>query len=83
MTWMNLKPVDQLDNASYAIHGDIRMINVSLSTQTELLEDVRTVEEEVAEEEERRQFVRNYVLICDMSGTMFIFVICQELHSYL
>jgi hypothetical protein len=54
MTWMNLKPVDQLDNAFYAMHGDIRMINVPLSTLTELLEDVRTVEEEVAEEEERR-----------------------------
>jgi hypothetical protein len=54
MIWMNLKLVDQLDNASYAIHGDIRMINIQLSTQTELLEDVRTVEEEVAEEEERR-----------------------------
>jgi hypothetical protein len=54
MTWMNLKLVDQLDNAFYAIHGDIRMINVRLSTQTELLEDVRPVEEEVAEEEERR-----------------------------
>jgi hypothetical protein len=51
---MNLKLVDQLDNASYAIHVDIRMINVQLSTQTELLEDIRTVEEEVAEEEERR-----------------------------
>jgi hypothetical protein len=66
MTWMNLKPVDQLDNASYAIHGDIRMINVPLSTQTELLEDVRTEEEEVAEEEEPRQYVRNYVFICNM-----------------
>jgi hypothetical protein len=57
MTWMNLKPVDQLDNASCAMHGDIRMINVPLSIQTELLEDVRTEEEEVAEEEEPRQFV--------------------------
>jgi hypothetical protein len=54
MTWMNLRPVDQLDNVSYAIHGDIRMINVPLTTLTELLEDVRTVEEEVVEEEERR-----------------------------
>jgi hypothetical protein len=54
MTWMNLKLVDQLDNASYAIHGDIRMINVQFSTQIKLLEDVRTVEEEVVEEEERR-----------------------------
>jgi hypothetical protein len=54
MIWMNLKPVDQLDNASYAIHGDIRMINIPLSIQTELLEDVRTMEEGVAEEEERR-----------------------------
>jgi hypothetical protein len=51
---MNLKPVDQLDNASYVIHGDIRMINVPLSILTELFEDVRTVEEEVAEEEEHR-----------------------------
>jgi hypothetical protein len=66
MTWMNLKPVDQLDNASYVIHGDIRMINVPLSTLTELLEDVRTVEEEVAEEEERRYYVRNYINICNM-----------------
>jgi hypothetical protein len=64
MTWMNLKPVDQLNNASYAMHGDIRMINVPLSTQTELLKDVRTMKEEV--EEERRQFVRNYILICNM-----------------
>jgi hypothetical protein len=66
MTWMNLKPVDQLDNASYAVHGDIRMINVPFSTQTELLENVRTEKEEVAEEEEPRQFVRNYVFICNM-----------------
>jgi hypothetical protein len=66
MTWMNLKPVDQLDNASYVMHGDIRMINVPLSTQTELLEDFRTEEEEVAEEEEPRQFVRNYVFICNL-----------------
>jgi hypothetical protein len=66
MTWMNLKPVDQLDNASYAIHRDIRMINVPLSTQTKLLEDVQTEEEEVAEEEEPRQFVRNYVFIRNM-----------------
>jgi hypothetical protein len=66
MTWMNLKLVDQLDNASYAMHGDIRMINVSLSAQTELLEDVRTEKEEVAEEEEPRQFVRNYIFICNM-----------------
>jgi hypothetical protein len=63
---MNLKLVDQLDNASYAIHGDIRMINVPLSTQTELLEDVRTEEEEVAKEKETRQFVRNYVFIYNM-----------------
>jgi hypothetical protein len=48
------------------VHGDIRMINVLLSTLTELLEDVRTVEEEVAEEEEPRQFVRNYVFIYNM-----------------
>jgi hypothetical protein len=53
---MNLKPVDQLDNDSYAMYGDIRMINVTLSTRTELLEDVRTEEEEVAEEEEPRRF---------------------------
>jgi hypothetical protein len=66
MTWMNLKLVDKLDNTSYAMHGDIRMINVPLSTQTELLEDVRTEEEEVAKEEEPRQFVRNYVLICNV-----------------
>jgi hypothetical protein len=66
MTWMNLKLVDQLDNTSYAMHGDIRMINVPISTQTELLEDVRTEEEEVAEEEEPRQFMRNYVLICNV-----------------
>jgi hypothetical protein len=61
---MNLKPVDQLDNASYAVFGNIRMINIPLSTQTELLEDIRTEEEEVAEEEEPRQFMRNYVFIC-------------------
>jgi hypothetical protein len=66
MTWINLKPVDQLDNASYAVHGDIRMINVPLSTQTKLLENVRTKEEEVAEEEEPRQFVTNYVFICNI-----------------
>jgi hypothetical protein len=66
MTWINLKPVDQLDNAFYAMHRDIRMINVPLSTQTELLEDVRTEEEDLAEEEEPRQFVRNYVFICNM-----------------
>jgi hypothetical protein len=66
MTWMNLKPVNQLDNASYAMYGDMRMINVPLSTQTEQLEDMRTEEEEVAEEEEPRQFVRNYVFICNM-----------------
>jgi hypothetical protein len=53
--------VDQLDNASYAMHGDIRMINVPLSIQTELLEDVRTEEEEVAEEEEPRKFVWNSI----------------------
>jgi hypothetical protein len=66
MAWMNLKPVDQLDNTFYAVHGDIRMINISLSTQTELLEDVRTEKEEVAEEKEPRQFVRNYVFICNI-----------------
>jgi hypothetical protein len=36
------------------VHGDIRMINVPLSTQTELLEDMRIEEEEVMEEEEPR-----------------------------
>jgi hypothetical protein len=42
---MNMKPMAQLDNASYAMHGDIRMnINVPLSTLTELLEDVQTKE---------------------------------------
>jgi hypothetical protein len=66
MTWMNLKPVDQLDNAFYVVHGDIRMINVSLSTQTKLLEDVRIEEEEVVEEEEPRQFVTKYVFIYNM-----------------
>jgi hypothetical protein len=34
--------------------------------QTELLEDVRIEEEEVVEEEEPRQFVTNYVFICNM-----------------
>jgi hypothetical protein len=42
MTWMNLKPLAQLDNDSYAMHGDIRMINVPLSTLTVPLEDVPT-----------------------------------------
>jgi hypothetical protein len=58
---MNLKPVAQLDNASYAMYGDLRMINVPLSTLTKLLEDVQTKEEEVTEEEERRQFVWNSI----------------------
>jgi hypothetical protein len=66
MTWMNLKPMDQLDDTSYAAHGDIRIINVPLSTQTERLEDVRTEEEEVAKEEKSRQFVTNYVFICNI-----------------
>jgi hypothetical protein len=61
MTWRNLKPVAQLDNASYAMHGDIRMINVPLSTLIELLEDVQTEEEEIAKEEEHRQFVWNSI----------------------
>jgi hypothetical protein len=58
--------MDQLDNASYAVYGDIRMINVPLSTQTELLEDVRIEKKEVVEEEEPRQFVTNYVFIRNM-----------------
>jgi hypothetical protein len=43
------------------MHGDIRMINVPLSTLIELLEDVQTEEEEIAKEEEHRQFVWNSI----------------------
>jgi hypothetical protein len=65
MTQMNLKPVAQLYNVFYAMYGDMRMINVPLTTQAELiLEDVATEEEEVTEEEERRQFVCKSILIC-------------------
>jgi hypothetical protein len=57
-SWQSMQPADQavvsMSYASYAMHGDIRMINVPLSTQTELRKDVRTEEEEVAEEEEPR-----------------------------
>jgi hypothetical protein len=45
------------------------MINVPLTTLTELLEDIATEEGEVAEEEERRQFTCNSILICNLCGT--------------
>jgi hypothetical protein len=62
------------------MHGDIRMINIPLSTLTELLEDVQTEEEEVAEEEEHSQFVWNSICNISCVESLFSFVICEELH---
>ena len=61
MTWMNLKPVDQLGNVSYATITDIETLVVHSLAQAELLQEAtgdEATEHEAIEHEEGEDVTR-------------------------
>ena len=64
MTWMNLKPVAQLGNVSYAIITDIETLIVHSLAQAELLQEStgdEATKDEAIEQEEGEDVTRHYV----------------------
>ena len=67
MTWMNLKPVAQLDNVSYATITDIETLIVHSWAHAELLQEAtgdEATEYEAIEHEEGEDVTRLLLLKC-------------------
>ena len=65
MTWMNLKPVDQLGNVSYATITDIETLVVHSLAQAELLQEAtgdEATEQEAMEDGEGEDVTRMFNL---------------------